>query len=67
MEMIELKPCPFCGSKAKKSKYEDRKTDDTWHCVRCSNPNCVGFYIDPQYETEYMAINKWNRRAEYGR
>lgn len=60
---IKLKPCPFCGCKAKLLKYEDRKTKEVWHAARCSNPNCIGFYIDPQYETEGQASDKWNRRA----
>ena len=64
--MDELKPCPFCGSKAKLVKFQDRKTGDTWHGVRCSNYSCIGCYIDPQYETEMLAIGKWNRRAEDG-
>jgi Lar family restriction alleviation protein len=65
--MAELKPCPFCGGKAKRVIFKDKKTDDVWHGVRCSNCNCVGFYIDPQYETEATAIVKWNRRADDGK
>ena len=64
--MAELKHCPFCLRKAKLGYYHDRITGDTWYSVRCSNPNCIGFYIDPQYENKTTAIGKWNRRAEDG-
>lgn len=62
--MAELKPCPFCGCKAKKSIWEDKKRDEMWYGVRCSNTRCIGFYLDPQYALETDAEDKWNRRAE---
>ena len=65
--MAKLKPCPFCGEKAKLVTFNDKKTDDIWYTVRCSNPNCVGFYINPQYSYEGLATDKWNRRAEDGK
>ena len=65
--MAELKPCPFCGCRAKMAIWTDKKTSDTWYGVRCSNPGCIGFYLDPQYELITAAEDKWNRRAEDGK
>jgi hypothetical protein len=47
---MELKPCPFCGAKAK---------DVAMGGVVCSNGNCWMAYISPQ-----PSIKQWNDRKE---
>ena len=54
--MPNLKPCPFCGGKAKTKK----ETLGTWkvRCTKCSAE--VGRYW---FKTEKFAVEAWNRRA----
>ena len=54
---IELKPCPFCGSKNKQKFTVDR----AWHnsFVRCWNCNATG----PWMYKGHGARAAWNRRA----
>ncbi len=61
----ELKPCPFCGGKAK--LYPCRKPNgnglfrDYLYTVVCSNDNCHG---KPSYETREEAVKAWNKRIK---
>ena len=60
---MELKPCPFCGSKA---EIECKRYINTW-IVQCSNQSCPASYmIGMDYDTEAEAIDVWNRRSENG-
>lgn len=79
MSEVELKPCPFCGSPAK--KFDHGYGDDSCS-VGCSNRDCPAhcyawaipksypwdetkqtFWVD--WETaEKEAAEKWNRRAD---
>lgn len=54
---IELKPCPFCGGKAKVASgiHEGGK----YHWVECTE--CYGRSVGNSLEDE--AISAWNRRA----
>lgn len=55
----QLKPCPFCGSKAELSIYN---TDfETW-TVACTNENC-DITMGKAFFTKQEAINHWNRRT----
>lgn len=56
----ELKPCPFCGGKA---KITDTNTEDKQHfyyiqCTKCGAAACFG----NESETKKDAIKAWNRR-----
>lgn len=57
----ELKPCPFCGGKAKAIKFLriTLKQKDTYYveCAVCRVRTMVELDID-------TAIETWNRRAE---
>lgn len=66
--MAELKPCPFCGSKAKhfvfcRSAYDATRLK---HNVQCLGKGCfanVGRDLTFSYDTEEEAVKAWNRRA----
>lgn len=54
--MIELKPCPFCGSEAVVFKVEP-----IWWYVRCTSEQCkVRMVAHSREEVEEM----WNRRVK---
>lgn len=57
--MIELKPCPFCGSVPylKKTKHKEFR----W-AVKCSNINC-GCKTE-RWNGPEGAIKSWNRRKD---
>ena len=57
-KMAELKPCPFCGGKA---RQYDGKTD--FHGVTCQKCSCKVF----GYASAGAATRAWNRRAEDGK
>ena len=59
--MTELKPCPFCGGKA---KYIYRMP---YNVVKCTKCKVFGKTIVDSYEQQdgkAEAIEAWNRRAE---
>lgn len=58
--MDELKPCPFCGGKAKirSEKYWQPNVRRNVICTNC-------FANTGWYKTEDEAIEAWNRRAEH--
>lgn len=58
--MADLKPCPFCGSKAFATYKTDEDDDIRRHSVHCI-ARC-GAQIGGRY-SEQSAVNAWNRRA----
>ncbi len=56
--MIELKPCPFCGSEVKKITGAFKGTQ-MFVCHKCGADVC--FY---GAEREPKATEAWNRRAK---
>ena len=66
MNEIELKPCPFCGSKAElidRTYYEHDDQKPECFDVRCTNNGC---YLDEgadywNYKDEVIEL--WNKRA----
>lgn len=62
--MIELKPCPFCGSKAQ-SDYILNGNNRRWYSVICVNSKCrCGvFNTEYGYFNAEDATEAWNRRA----
>ena len=52
----ELKPCPFCGSKAL-TIYID-------YMIQCQG--CETIFIQPQSENSKSMIKEWNRRCTDG-
>lgn len=62
LEIKSLKPCPFCGNKAK--TYNS--TDNKWGLI-CSDPTetCIlGCGTQDIYDTEEEAIKAWNTRYD---
>jgi Lar family restriction alleviation protein len=53
---VELKPCPFCGSKAKLHSNADR------HVILCSKEDCHAAFVARSFESEEDAIAAWNKR-----
>lgn len=58
----ELKPCPFCGSKA------EIQWESTQGFVSCTNEDCYATSTwfssdDARWVTEQI-VSRWNRRAE---
>jgi endogenous inhibitor of DNA gyrase (YacG/DUF329 family) len=54
---MQLKPCPFCGRKARSSKSYAN------YYPRCDTENCIGNQGWTGFETEERAIKAWNRRV----
>ena len=55
--MVELKLCPFCGSKAEVTKWQEG-----WF-IECKAHRCGGTI--GAYKTEAEAIEAWNKRVPY--
>ena len=64
--MAELKPCPFCGGKAKLILTTEDNRGRKYGYVRCGKdyPNCC--VIQPSEILLIKAIEAWNRRDEDG-
>ena len=58
--MDKLKPCPFCGGKARVRMYSNSWVD--WWLASC--PQCHISQTGNGYEYEVEAIKAWNRRAD---
>ena len=66
--MIELKPCPFCGSKAElwaKHWDSDNTNGSTGFDIRCRTG---GRYLEDgtasYYDTFVEVAEKWNKRSD---
>lgn len=55
MNNTELKPCPFCGSKAHTDKI-----GTPLFTIRCTNINC---YCEISKNSLEKTIEAWNRRV----
>lgn len=71
--MDELKPCPFCGGKAKVKERFGRvwdgiqvKRDYTgeWR-AGCLTRGCIASSINNYYPSMLDAVEAWNRRAKH--
>jgi Lar family restriction alleviation protein len=66
--MEELKPCPFCGGKAR-----IRKLQKLVYAVRCTDcgATSTSFGVKPWHDTVFIAqgqaIEAWNRRTHENR
>ena len=68
MKKPDIKPCPFCGSKArhKTAKYRTYSysawTVKEWHAIYC--PFCRVSQPNRRYDTLQKCVEEWNRRIE---
>ena len=63
--MDELKPCPFCGGKARfVDNGEPNGSKYYFADVICTNQVCRGCSSYLESKTKEQAIAVWNRRAE---
>ena len=61
--MIKLKPCPFCGGKAKVEHDSDERSTFFW--ATCNNRHClVHPYSEEVFNSAEEAIDAWNTRAD---
>ena len=61
MSQINLKPCPFCGSKAKiKNMRCAEDAVETW--VECTGCLCSTDRIEDAYSDSEAAASLWNDR-----
>lgn len=66
--MAELKPCPFCGGRArhKTAKYNElgaygnKDEDKKWHGIYCTK--CLIGQPKRKYFSYVEAVEKWNTR-----
>ena len=63
--MAELKPCPFCGGKAKLRETTYGDNIDAY-VVYCTNRECEVWPSTRYRRFRSEAIEAWNRRAEDG-
>lgn len=63
--MTELKPCPFCGGKARIVENGEPETSKYYFVdVLCTNMVCRGCSSCLESRTKKQAIAAWNIRAE---
>ena len=58
---LEIRNCPFCGSKAELVDWEDRPNKLSVNCI--DDENC-GAVLAINYSTPRQAIEAWNKRKE---
>lgn len=57
--MTELKPCPFCGQKARKYLAEENRLHIRYWAVQCFVCHCR----TAGYQDYDKAVRAWNRRV----
>lgn len=61
--MVDLKPCPFCGS-AGIIRYREALDD---YIPECSNEDCIVSYVlGNSFQSSDEATEVWNRRVGNG-
>ena len=66
MQKIELKPCPFCGSKARMF-FDNYSVGYGVYCLREKEGLPCSAAVLAVYSDEVKAAEAWNRRAKDGR
>lgn len=60
---MQLKKCPFCGSKADLQSLGTYQPD---HQVFCKNADCICNEYSMWWDTWEEAVEAWNRRTPSG-
>ena len=63
--MEKLKPCPFCGSKAKICGHRTFRNAHDYYNIECTNQKCGVIMLTDL--NAHDAINAWNRRVNDGK
>ena len=61
--MIDLKPCPFCGTRVALGSNPDDGSNAGWRIVHPRNGCYIGECDAPSYMPRDALVEKWNRRA----
>lgn len=62
--MIELKPCPFCGSDEIDFQWGTTDREGTPLNAYCFNCGVSGPWIYTTSDTEFKAVEAWNKRYD---
>lgn len=68
MEQLKLKPCPFCGGRAR--VIRKRRNGSTCYCISCSScgANSRVAFVQPWHDSKFVAqcqaAKLWNARAD---
>lgn len=63
MSEIKLKPCPFCGGKAKFTAIGTHKTAISVDCTTCCASSRI-ILISAEYCANERAAKDWNQRVD---
>jgi hypothetical protein len=66
MTQPKLKPCPFCGGKAKLLPIHNLCAETFGWLVKCNPKVITDSCVTLRGDTRKQAINAWNRRAKIG-
>ena len=59
----DLKPCPFCGTKAiSQGRLADNSTEQQWR-IQCGNPFCTVQCVTNTFADYNDAVGAWESRA----
>lgn len=68
MEQLKLKPCPFCGGRAR--VIGKRRGGSTCYCISCSSCGAKSrvAFVQPWHDSKFVAqcqaAKLWNARAD---
>lgn len=60
----KLKPCPFCGGKAK-IRYETELSGFFVECLKCLASSAISLEVGKGEDAKLHAIESWNCRTNY--
>ena len=64
MVKMDLKPCPFCGSKVTVENISPKDADEKMYMFECTNDNCASATCFGDYNTDRAtAIKNWNKHV----
>lgn len=58
--MVDLKPCPFCGT----IPHVEQNNSTKKYWIQCTNPKCRIQPCTDMHKTRGVIVREWNRRKE---